>query len=157
MCFYADTATAIVMYFITRLCVTNMKEESINPIKSQIMGIFGHGCGHLYLAFNPITTQTAYETNGDDKSKHVLFMAIFFFFWYGLTMDDGIMAFGKIGHFFFALLQLVISYFFLKGIYGLGYVSAVIVTTHCLTYLTMKEKPTYYNSNSLVNVPIIIT
>ena len=92
------------------------------------MGILGHGCGHLFLAFNPVTTQTAYELNGNDKLKHALFMVMFFLFWYTLTLA-GKTAFGKICHFCYVILQLLITYFLLKGIYGLGYVSAVIVTT----------------------------
>ena len=87
MCFYADTAIAIVMYFTISMCSTNMREETYTPIKKQIMGIFGHGVGHFFLAFNPITSQTAYEVNGDDNSKHALFMVAFFFFWYTLTVE----------------------------------------------------------------------
>jgi hypothetical protein len=31
-------------------CKGKMSDEALDPINGALMGIFGHGCGHLYLA-----------------------------------------------------------------------------------------------------------
>ena len=50
------------------------------------MGVFGHGCGHLYLAFKPITVDTPFQRNADDLAAHAKASGVLFFFWYSLTM-----------------------------------------------------------------------
>ena len=133
MCFYADTAYAIVLWIMTSLCVSNMEEASYNPIKAQIMGIFGHGCGHLYLAFKPITVETSYQKNGDDPAAHAKTFGVLFFFWYTLTMSVAQGPLGKVGHFCLALLYNLCHYFVVPGTIAFAYVSAVLIVTYTLS------------------------
>ena len=50
LCFYADAAYAIVLYIFTKCCSAGMPEASYKPVSNNILGVYGHGCGHLYLA-----------------------------------------------------------------------------------------------------------
>ena len=40
-----------------------MDEESFRPVKTNILGIFGHGCAHLFIGLNgKIESKKIYET-----------------------------------------------------------------------------------------------
>ena len=52
LCFYADSAYAVVLWILTSMCATGMAEESLQPVRQNILGIFFHGCGHMYIAFD---------------------------------------------------------------------------------------------------------
>ena len=119
------------------------------------MGVLGHGFGHLILAFKPISTQTAYEVMADSNFGHVIFFSILFIFWYLLSKDTQ-KGFGNNGHLCFVLINSVLTYFFVRGVFGLAYVSAVICTAEAFTYMSMKKKTFYYNSGSLASMPIIL-
>ena len=50
MSFYGDTAYALFLYVVTKFFSKGLSDESLKPVTSAIFGIFGHGCGHLWLA-----------------------------------------------------------------------------------------------------------
>jgi hypothetical protein len=49
MCFYGDTAYALFLYVVCRYCMSDCPEESLKPVTGALIGIFGHGVGHLYF------------------------------------------------------------------------------------------------------------
>jgi hypothetical protein len=49
LCFYGDTAFAILLYVLCKLGEGNINQDALDFVKINILGIFGHGCGHFAL------------------------------------------------------------------------------------------------------------
>ena len=70
MCFYGDTVWAIVIWILTSMCSKGMEEASLKSIKNQIIGVFGHGCAHMFIGislrdYEIDLTKPGYEQNYD--------------------------------------------------------------------------------------------
>ena len=135
MCFYGDTAYAILLWIFTKCCSAGMAEASYKPVTANILGVFGHGCGHLYLALKgKVDTTTPFERGGDDPAKHAKVFGILFFFWYSLTMGVKDQM-GAAQHLAMALAYLSFHYFCVPGTVSFSYVQAVLILTAAVAAL----------------------
>ena len=150
MCFYGDTAYAILLWIFTNCCVAGMEEKSYKPVVSNIMGVFGHGCGHLYLALKGKTdTTTPYSRGIGDPKKQLMVFGILFFFWWSLTLNVKDQM-GKGPHLAMALCYLTFHYFYVPGTIAFTYVQAMLILTGAVGALCTKEKGEYYNFASVI-------
>ena len=114
------------------------------------MGVYGHGCGHLYLALKGKTDETTpSERAGGDPKKHALVFGILFFFWFSLTYGVKDQT-GAVGHLMMALSYVGFHYFYVPGTIAFTYVQAVLIVTGAVSALTLKEKGKYYNVASIL-------
>ena len=80
MCFYADTAWAVALYVCVKLAqkgsCCHLSEDSLQPIKVNIIGVFAHGIGHLLLSLFPILPEssglTVYQMHGESSLYQLL-------------------------------------------------------------------------------------
>ena len=154
LCFYADTAYAIVLWIMTTACVNNMPEASYDFIKVNTMGVFAHGCGHLLLVYKPTSTLTPYLQNYGDIKGSVIYASVLFGFWYALTniTKDKL---GAVRHMSMVLVYFLFHYFFVPGTMGFAYVSTVLIITASIANFSKRESP-YYNSESFVSCPVVL-
>ena len=47
LCFFADTACTIVLWLLLRFYARGLDSSTLWPVESNLLGIFGHGMGHL--------------------------------------------------------------------------------------------------------------
>ena len=135
MCFYGDTAYAILLWIFTKCCSAGMAESSYAPVKANILGVYGHGCGHLYLALKgKVDTTTPFERAGDDPAKHAMVFGVLFFFWYSLTLGVKEQM-GTALHLAMALAYLCFHYFVVIGTVSFSYVQAVLILTGAVAAL----------------------
>ena len=86
--FYIDTVYAVFLWLLTSYCTKGMPESHYLPVKANIIGTFGHGCGHLYAALrdNYDGELTLYAMNKDSTGRFASSYTIILFFWFGLTI-----------------------------------------------------------------------
>ena len=87
-----------------------------------IVGIFGHGCAHLWIALQEgeDTGILAHQTE-KDMAWHARIVGVLVFFWFTLTLSSRD-TLGKVGHACLALCFIVFHYFFVKQQISFAYV-----------------------------------
>ena len=132
MCFYVDTAYAIVLWLIIRYCTQGMEEAAYKPVLMSILGIFGHGVGHLFIAVREErdVTLTPYEMYNKSTFELVKSYSIYFFFWFTLTLSFQ-EELGKLPQFSFAVAFLTFQYFLVPETIAFSYVQAMLILCAC--------------------------
>ena len=159
MCFYADSAFAFALWIMTSLCAAGMEDASLKPVKQNILGIFFHGCGHLWIGYDQRMDQrTGWEvTRGDFVYDFIPAYIIGFLFWYFLTIAGGLKdALGNYGHLPLVTSVTLFQFFFVPGILSFAFVGTTLITLSCLSQLLKKEKTRFYNAESVICVTPVV-
>ena len=120
------------------------------------MGIFGHGCAHLYLALKdekPNGASPAERYTGDPKGiiKVYIFLSLFWFgFMRGIFGGEASQLL-KVG---VALFFSTIHVFLVPGKFGFSYVALGLTCTYIFRTLTNPKKDKYYNALSIALAPV---
>ena len=82
LCFYTDTAFCIILSILFKMAEGTASEKAIAPIKKNIPGHFFHGAVHMYIAFEEVTKNTAFEDVKVplDTVKGLILGSLFWFF-----------------------------------------------------------------------------
>jgi len=128
--FYSDTAFALLLWGISRASKGTISDEALEPINGAIMGIFGHGCGHMFLATKTVASEmdkTSWEGQTSPKgfAKSCLILGMF---WIGFMRSIfGTKHMSKIV--FFSAFYTAIHVFFIIGRFGFTYVQTMLLVT----------------------------
>ena len=63
LCFFGDTAFVILLWFLLKFYAGDLDESHLRPVKSNLVGIFAHGCAHFYLGVDMMKA-TNFDTPG---------------------------------------------------------------------------------------------
>lgn len=157
--FYADSVTAAGM----GLLVLNgrkrgMSEPSLTPILKNAYSLFGHGCGHLYLAFQTSsTTGTSQVFEGLTPTEQLFAFIAFSFVWYGFMRDKSRSVLATIA---FAQFHNILQIFFLPSRFFFTHVLMAVLLNSAFRGLSRPAndaKNKYYDMEAwLVDVPILL-
>ena len=84
-CFYGDTFFAFAIFLVYQFGTGGMSTSAAKPLKNSVLGIFGHGCAHMWLAHstaNGVMHETPYERGGPEMLPHAKVFGGLFVFWY---------------------------------------------------------------------------
>ena len=118
--FYSDTAFALILWLICRMSKGTVSDEALEPINGAILAIFGHGCGHMFLATKTVASemnQTVWERPAG-FAKSCCILSIFWICF--MRSIFGTKHMSKIV--FFSALYTGIHVFFIIGRFGFTYV-----------------------------------
>lgn len=156
--FYADVVTALGMWLLVWLGPSfSLSSAAVSPIRKNAVSLFGHGCGHLFLA-----TQTT-DASGSSKvfeslslsgrgAAFVAFTAV----WYGFMRDPRRSIASALG---FALVHNTVQVFFLPTRFFFTHVLMAVLLNSAIRWLSKpsEEKTIYYALEAwLVDVPIVM-
>ena len=141
MSFYGDTAYAIFLWVVTKFFSQGLDEASLKPVTSAILGVFGHGCGHLWVAMNVEGKhREGIIANRDEPfDYHVKTFTVFAFFWYTLTMAH-IPVIGRTLHAAFVTLFLFGHYYLVPLQCAFGYVQTCLIIMMATCAMLEKSK-----------------
>ena len=155
MCFYGDTAYAIFLWVVTKFFSQGLSEESLMPVTTSILGVFGHGCGHLWLGMKGITRVGTLANEDKPLEYHVKYLAVLAFFWYTLTMVHAKLL-GRAVHAVFVVLLLLGHYYFVPLQCAFAYVQTALIILMSTVTMLRKDKISNYNAVSLITVPSVL-
>jgi len=158
--FYADAVTAGFMlglvYFGRRRL--GMSEPSLRPIEKNSLSLFGHGLGHLYLAFQTSKATGASQVFEDlTASGQAFAFFAFMFVWYGFMRDKSRSVPVTLA---FALFHNVLQVFILPSRFFFTHVLMAVLLNSAFRGLSRPasdKKNKYYDMEAiLVDVPILL-
>ena len=106
-----------------------MEEASYTPVKINLLGVFGHGCGHLNVAVNGLGVKRHLPPYQQDVLT-APGLAILFFFWCTLTLASR-ESVGAVGHLVLAVVFYTIHLFFVPDMYAFSYVQTMLILLAC--------------------------
>lgn len=158
--FYADALMSIFMLGLVHIGQTTLKftEPALRPIKKNALSLFGHGCGHLYLAaMTDLDSQhPSHIFEGLTTKQRMVAFVAFSGVWYGFMRDARRSVAVTCA---FALFHNVLQVFFLPSRFFFVHVLIAVLMNSAVRGLlrSPKEKDVYYDMEAiLVDVPILL-
>jgi hypothetical protein len=154
LCFYADTAMCVVLWMMAHFCKGKMSDVALDPVKGAIMGIFGHGCGHLYLATKEETPMemVPWERYDQIKGQMRVFCglgAFWFFFIRSMSKNSGTFVV-----LVFSLIYNCVHVFYVQNRFAFTYVQTVLMLHQAISQL-IGEKGEYYTEVAvMISLPV---
>ena len=157
--FYGDALMALCMASMVKLGREQfeLSEAALTPIAKNMISLFGHGCGHLFLAVNASTmTGSSMVFENLTMSQQLLALIGLFPVWYGFMRDKrrSIKVTCR-----FAMAHNSLQVFFLPTRFFFTHVLMAVLLNSAVRWLSRdpREKTKYYAMESwLVDVPIVL-
>lgn len=157
MCFYGDTLSAIAMWAVVYYFEKKnwASEGALTPLRKNIMSIFGHGCGHLYVGLNLSDTGAPEEIAHKPLSEKVMPFVGFMFFWYAFMQAILKDQYPKSVSIALSVLWNLIQLNFIPAQFGFTYVQTVLFFVSALSGMARTDKDMYYDlSTIIVSIPV---
>ena len=126
--FYVDIAYAWILWMFASYCTKGMPSSHFEPVKANVIGLVGHGFGHLYagLRQNYNGELTLYAMNKDTPAQLAITYTIIFFFWWSLTIATK-KHLGAMNHLIMVLAIMNFEFFIVPDKIAFCYVQCLIV------------------------------
>lgn len=160
--FYADAITAAGMLGLVHYGRRHlgMSEPSLRPIDKNALSLFGHGCGHLWLAFQTSTSTGGSHTRAFEEltpAGQAFAFAAFMFVWYGFMRDTTRSVPVTLA---FALFHNVLQVFILPSRFFFTHVLMAVLLNSAFRGLSRPasdKKNKFYDMEAiLVDIPILL-
>ena len=91
---------------------SELSEEALYPVKSALVGIVAHGCGHLWVANGGIQMDSVLAENEGTPVEKMQAFCVLAFFWFAITATHRNVI-GNFAHLAFATVFLVAHYWYI--------------------------------------------
>ena len=149
LCFYFDTLAAAAFALLPS---SMMRYSGVSKLRTNAVGIFGHGVGHLFLYLNsPLSSASSFLDQPLHMQVAILLFSISFFYMFFLSIPP----LPKAHVAPLAILAGVPLNTLIPPQLSFSYVQTVLLCTSCFYESVQRDKPTHYTSYSvIVHLPV---
>ena len=140
LCFYFDTVAATVFALLPS---SVMRYSGVSKLRTNAVGIFGHGVGHFFLYLNPpLSSASSFLDQPVLKQAGIVLFSISFFYMFFLSISP----LPKAHAVPLAVVAGVPLSTLIPPQLSFSYVQTVLLCTSCFYESVQRDKPSHYTS-----------
>lgn len=157
LCFYVDTAFALILWLLYATCKNSYHEDALEPIRMSVLPTFGHGCAHMSLAvFGTPSSGTLWDrpqTTAELALRSLILIGMWYLFIRAILGTKG----GQLRVIILSSAYTLIHVFFIPARFGFTYVQTMLVVTYSLYGILKEKKSEFYTATAtFISLPVIL-